>query len=234
MTATFPPAASSRRRSYTSVLFGLFLTVAGVLFVLSNFELLSFQPTLLDLTPILLGIVAADRFFAGRPAAAGFWVLAAAVLTYALLEPNFDLGRIVRLWPVAVLGAGVVTVLRALGVGRSVESPTGQGELAFFSTLKNRSIDPAYAGGSCLSVLGSHKLDLRAAQLDENGAVLQIFVMWGGIDITVPESWSVSTQVFAALGGAADKTRPPGSLPAGLPRLVVRGVVVMGGLEVHN
>lgn len=183
---------------------------------------------------MLLGIVACDRFFAGRPAAALAWIVAAGVLTWALIDPEFDLGRIFRLWPLLVVFAGVVTVVRALGLARFAPSPSGQGELAFFGTLISRPSATAYAGGSCIAVLGSHKLDLRGAQLHENGALLQIFVLWGGIDIQVPESWSVSTQVFATLGGTGDKTRPPQSLPAGLPRLVVRGVVVMGGLEVHN
>lgn len=235
MTPILPYESARPRRSVTSILFGLFLAAAGSLFVASNLELLPFQPTVVNLTPALIAIVAIDRFLAGRRVAALAWLGIGGLLTYALVVPEFDLGELIRDGaPVIIVLIGVVIVLRALGVMKSAPAPGGQGDLAFFGTLKNRPEDPAYLGGSCIAVLGGHRLDLRGSELSEDGAVLQIFVLWGGIDITVPESWTVSAQVFATLGGAGDKTRPPNALPAGLPRLVVRGVVVMGGLEVHN
>lgn len=240
MSATSNPAAAEpfgakggRQRSITSSLFGLFLIVAGSLFTLSNFELLPFQPTLLDLLPILFGIVACDRLLAGRPTRALIWLGLGALLAYTLFVQSFELKRILQLWPLLLVLFGISMVLRALGLGRRRDSGR-QGELAFFSSLHNRVADPAYDGGSCIAVLGGHRLDLREARLHENGAILQVFVMWGGIGVVVPESWSVSTQVFCAFGGADDKTRPPHSLPSGMPRLVVRGVVLMGGLDIRN
>jgi hypothetical protein len=228
-----PLAAAGRQRSITSSLFGLFLILAGTLFTLSNFELLPFQPTLLDLLPILFGIVACDRLLAGRPSRALIWLGLGAVLAYGLFNQSFELKKMLQLWPLIPVLIGLNIVLKALGL--LGPGPTGrQGELAFFGSLRSRVADQAYSGGSCIAVLGGHRIDLREARLHENGATLQVFAMWGGIGITVPPGWSVSTQVFCAFGGADDKTRPPHSVPAGLPRLVVRGVVLMGGLEVRN
>lgn len=235
MTATSSfPAAQQPRRSVTACLFGLFLILAGLLFTAANFKLLPFQPTLVDLLPLLFAIVAADRLIAGRPAAALVWLAVGGGVAFALFGPGLRLGQLLKFWPLLVVLIGVSTVLRALGLGRRGESGGSQGELAFFSSLRNRLDDPAYRGGSCIALLGGQRLDLRGATLAETGALLQVFVMWGGIEVIVPESWSVSTQVFATLGGADDKSRPLHALPAGLPRLVIRGVVVMGGLEIHN
>ncbi len=220
-------------RSITAALFGVFLVVAGGLFTLANFVELPFQPTLLDLMPGLFGIVAIDRQRAGRSGAALFWLIAGVLLGFTLYTGSFDLARIVRLWPLALILLGISTVAKSLGKSRP--KATGrQGELAFLSSLRNVISDPAYTGGACLAVLGGQRLDLRQATLHEDGALIQVFVWWGGVDIAVPEGWSVSTQVFATMGGADDKTRSPHSLPDGMPQLVVRGVVVMGGLEIHN
>jgi hypothetical protein len=55
--------------------------------------------------------------------------------------------------------------------------------------------------------------------------------MWGGIEIKVPPDWTVVSKVDPILGGYEDKTTSPKDE---LKRFVVRGTVVMGGLEVKN
>ena len=33
--------------------------------------------------------------------------------------------------------------------------------------------------------------------------------MWGGIEIRVPENWTVSSRIVPLMAGVEDKTRPP-------------------------
>ena len=234
MADTHPsPAAGSPPRSPAVVLIGLFLMLAGSLFTASNLDLLPFQVTLLELTPLLFLVAAVDRVASGRPAAAVFWVGVAAISGF-LLFTGFEIRQLFRFWPLILVFIGIGIVLRALGLRGPQTSCGRKGDLAFFCKLDNQITDPAYTGGSCLALLGGHRLDLRGARLSESGAVLQVFAFWGGIEILVPENWSVSTQVFATLGGSDDKTRPAHSLPAGMPRLVVRGMVIMGGIDLHH
>jgi hypothetical protein len=80
-------------------------------------------------------------------------------------------------------------------------------------------------------VMGGVHLDLRRASL-RGRAVLDTFAMWGGVELVVPEGWAVELQGTPILGGFEDKTRPP--LDDNAPRLVVRGVAVMGGVEIKN
>ena len=62
--------------------------------------------------------------------------------------------------------------------------------------------------------------------------MLDVFTMWGGLELKVPEGWIVENQMIVALGGYEDRTRPVGAPDA--PRLVLRGTTVMGGVEVRN
>jgi hypothetical protein len=79
--------------------------------------------------------------------------------------------------------------------------------------------------------MGGCELDLRHAAIDGE-AVIDVFALWGGIDIRVPENWTVVSRVTPVLGGVDDKTRPAAG--ASLHRLVLRGFVVMAGVEVKN
>lgn len=89
----------------------------------------------------------------------------------------------------------------------------------------------AFRGGDLTAILGGCEIDLRQAAI-EGEAVLDVFAMWGGIEIRVPETWSVSGRVVPILGGFEDKTRP--SQGATAHRLVVRGFAIMGGIEIKN
>ena len=54
----------------------------------------------------------------------------------------------------------------------------------------------------------------------------------GGFEIIVPETWSVILEVTPFMGGIEDNTRTPASPTA--PRLVLRGFVMMSGVEIKN
>jgi len=58
-----------------------------------------------------------------------------------------------------------------------------------------------------------------------------VFAWWGGIEIIVPPDWAVSNQAVAFMGGVDDSTS---GTQDSRYRLVVRGFVVMGGVEIKT
>ncbi len=91
----------------------------------------------------------------------------------------------------------------------------------------------AWKGGQLGVTVGGLELDLRNARLDPEGAVLDVRVVMGGIDIRVPDTWQVQCDVTPLIGGADDTTRSTqGSESAPLLRVV--GSVTLGGLSIHN
>ena len=55
--------------------------------------------------------------------------------------------------------------------------------------------------------------------------------MWGGIEITVPPDWAVDNHIVPIMGGVVDKST---GTQAATHRLHLRGVVLMGGVEIKT
>lgn len=92
-----------------------------------------------------------------------------------------------------------------------------------------RRVQGLFRGGQLTAIMGGLELDLRGAHL-EDVAVIDTLAFWGGIEIYVPEDWVVVNQGFALMGGFDDSTKSP--LPGNRPHLIVRGLALMGGIEI--
>ena len=103
---------------------------------------------------------------------------------------------------------------------------------AVMSGNERRGIASTFRGGDLAAFMGGVTLDLRQAKMTPEGAVIDTFAFWGGIEIKVPESWQVRGEVIPLMGGFEDKTRPKAGAVEGT--LVIRGFAIMGGVEVSN
>jgi predicted membrane protein len=89
-----------------------------------------------------------------------------------------------------------------------------------------------FRGGELSAFMGGGKLDLRGATLAGGQAVVSVFALMGGFEIFVPEAWNVIVEVTPFMGGVDIKART--STDPSAPRLVVRGFVMMGGVDIKN
>jgi hypothetical protein len=91
----------------------------------------------------------------------------------------------------------------------------------------------AWKGGELGVTAGGVELDLRNARLAPEGALLDVRVLMGGIELRVPDTWQVQCDVTPLFGGADDMTRSTqGATDA--PRLRIVGSVTLGGLTIQN
>jgi hypothetical protein len=63
-------------------------------------------------------------------------------------------------------------------------------------------------------------------------AVVEVFTLMGGSTIRVPDGWTVVIRAVPIMGGVKDRRSGARDLP-GSPRIVVRGFIVMGGLDIR-
>jgi predicted membrane protein len=126
------------------------------------------------------------------------------------------------------------------GMGPQGNSPAGGGgepvHASLFSLLsgsKRRWGKSVFRGAEMTAFMGGCELDLRDALMSTGElAVIDVFAVMGGVTIFVPPHWTVSQEVEAIMGGVHDKTQSVPSNPA--QHLLVRGTVVMGGVEISN
>ena len=115
------------------------------------------------------------------------------------------------------------------GPGEPADADARVSEFAFWSGKQRRTASPSFERGDLTAVMGGVELDLRGSTTAPGGAVIDVFVMWGGIEIWVPPDWAVANEVTVLLGGAED--RSTGAQDA-RSRLTVRGFCIMGGIEI--
>lgn len=117
------------------------------------------------------------------------------------------------------------------GRGRPRSYPEAESRVTLFALMSGvkRKFAGIFRGAQLTAIMGGIELDLRGARV-EDVAVIDALAFWGGIEIFVPEDWSVVNQGHALMGGFDDSTRHPN--PGEPPRLIVRGLALMGGVEI--
>lgn len=131
---------------------------------------------------------------------------------------------------------GIFLIVRSLAA-RRLRSESAPGEhlsvFAFWSGQERRVQGASLRGGDLTAVMGGFELDLRDADLAPGEhAQLDVLVIMGGGKVRVPEDWTVECSVTPVMGGVSVKSR---TLPGAARKLlVVRGLALMGGIEIRN
>ena len=223
-------------RPTPQLLLGLFVAAAGVLLTLDNLGIveadryLRFWPIGL----VALGLFKLSQSHRRHSASFGGFVLTA-IGTWLLLEQT-DLIRVsVReMWPALLVLFGGFLVWQGLSGPRrraAGDSNATVSAIAVLGSVVRGNNSSVFRGGELTAVMGGCELDLRHAGIDGE-AVIEVFALWGGIEIRVPEDWTVVSRITPVLGGVDDQTRPPQT--ASRHRLVLRGLVMMAGVEIKN
>ena len=213
---------------------GLVLTAVGLAFLLDNLDLVD-SWTILRFWPVIL-LVVGLRNLAGardRASAVSGTLLAAAGALLLLNSLNLIDVDLWDLWPLVLVAIGIRTLINVMSDSEALSevSESEEAAAAFLGGVERRNRSADYRGGSASAFMGGVNLDLREADIAGERAVIHVFAMMGGLEIRVPEEWTVEVGVMSMMGGVEDKTRGP-ALAA--KRLVLKGTVIMGGIEIRN
>lgn len=240
---------------------GGLLILVGVLFTLDSFgfldagHLFEYWPLILvglGLTRLIQAPTNADR----TPG----WVMLAIGVGFLLF--TLDFFEMYRVWPLALLAIGGYLVwhsTRRRPPAPEAPSPSAfgdsslGGETGGLFVTSSEPGDPGerlnefalmgggervvrsqnFRGGDVTAIMGGYEIDLRGAQIAGDSAKLDIFTLWGGVELRVPEEWAVETQAMPILGAFTNSARGvPGEAPK--KRFIVSGVAIMGGVEIKN
>lgn len=238
------------------LIFGGFVIVVGFLFLLDNMGFID-AGSFFDYWPSVFIIIGLARIIqadsgAGRMVGFIFSLVGFFWILDNLHVFEFSFGR---LWPLllVLIGLSIIwkTVARSSDVvpppipntilrtstepGTPTDSATGDSEVvqgaAVLGGYKRVINSRSFRGGNLFVFMGGCEIDLRDASISSAPAVLDVFAVWGGVELKVPTDWVVELRGMPILGGFEDKSRPPQDHSK---RLIVKGMVIMGGVEIKN
>jgi len=234
----------SGRSAAAGILFGVAIVAVGTGLLLDNIGVIHFED-MWRFWPLGLMAYGVMQVLQKRNSTGLVWGGLAVLIGFLFLLDNFQILRFhfdigAMIWPVVLIGFGLSMLLRTVerkkysaGAPNSIDPNLGI--WAIFSGFKRRIEAQDFKGGEVVAVFGGVQLDLRHAAISGERAVIDINALFGGIDIRVPETWSVVMKGVGVFGAFEDKTIHPKLDPAVRPQeLVITGTGVFAGIKADN
>lgn len=230
------------------LIIGLAIALFGVVLLLDRFDL-AIAGEVLRFWPTVLIAVGAAIYAQSRKVGGGVNGIILMIVGSWLLLSSLDIVRVSvwqLFWPMVLITVGTILVTQTLrqrgnGAAGSDANDTITA-FAVMSGVKRVVTSDRFRGGELTLFMGGGQIDLRQATIPRGeAAVLDVFAVMGGCEIFVPDTWTISVPLVAVMGGVDDKRLP--ALPTGVesaagglapPRLVLRGLVMMGGIEIKS
>jgi predicted membrane protein len=229
-------SASPRTRLSAQLIIGCAVVILGVLFTLDNLDVLSSGP-ILRWWPIVIVLIGASRLvgYGSRPQVAPGLVLTGVGVLLLFSNLRIISFSLWDLWPLVFVAAGAALVVR--GMRRTQES-TGTVDpddtahaFVMMGAIVRKMNSSQFKGGEATAFMGGVELDLRGAQAAGETVIIDVLAWWGRIELWVPKHWKVTSEIVPIMAGYEDKSKPDADAKV---HLIVRGLVVMGGVEVGN
>ena len=226
------------RKSWTRVLLGLLLVVAGIGYAGTVLNLWHFNLlfdgwwTLFIIVPCLLSVV--DHGFESG----NVFGLVIGVLLFLWAQDLVAWRVIMRLLlPILLVLLGLGMIFRPKHSARWKEVartiPTeGAPELTAFFSTENRHITNTITGGASLTaVFGTLTVDLRDSTI-ERDIVVQSTALFGTVTLLLPPNITVRTDSFSLFGSLANHTVNGDT--QGQPTVFISGTNIFGTTEVKS
>ena len=230
--------SSSQNRT---VGFGLLVIVIGFMILLHQFRMIpeQFDSIIISWQMFLIVFGVYNLFFTQSRvfgyiliAVGGFFIIP------EIFTLPYDFKR--NFWPIILILVGLFIIFRH-GFGKRESLALQEDETVseyidefnVFSGSEKKISMKNFKGGKITSIFGGSEIDLLDAELSSETNVIELFYLFGGSSIKVPNDWIVINKVTAILGGFSDKRHvSTPAEPDPKKTLILRGFVMFGGGEV--
>lgn len=216
-------------------IFGFLLILIGLLIILGNLEIIDigFWQIIGTYWPLLL-IAAGFYNIITNPAGrlGGFIVLGVGILFQLNNLDHLDIFANISIWPIILILIGIGLLVRGGEKAQALER-NKINTINIFSGRNSRIVSQDFKGGSSISIFGGSELDFREAKTLEKEIRFDVFLLFGGDDIYVPENWNVDISGLPIFGGWDDNTSRKTFDPEA-PTLAIKCLILFGGIDVCN
>jgi predicted membrane protein len=229
------------RSGLSGMLFGGLVVLVGLVMLLDNLNIVHFHD-LWRYWPIVVVIVGVAKVLEARTPSGYIWGGLVALVGALILLDNLEIVNFSfdLIWPLVIIAFGISVLLRQLDRKKCAEGTpaTGNPDVSawvVFSGVKRKVDSQDFKGGDVVAVFGGVNIDLRNAAIAGERAVLDLNLLFGGVDIRVPETWNVVMKGVAIFGAFEDKTTHPKPDPnVKTQELVITGAAMFAGVNAKN
>ena len=184
---------------------------------------------------IVLGII----FISTRENKTTGWILLLIGLVFLIPDVVHIPFAVRRLfWPSILIVIGLIIILRSTAVKRDTGKTNSADyidDIAILGGGDKVITSENFKGGKVTAFFGGSKIDLTKAKLAPGQNVIDVFCMFGGSALIVPENWNVKVDVISIFGGFSDKRhiKTDTTMDVG-KEIIIKGFVMFGGGEIKN
>jgi predicted membrane protein len=225
------------QRSNKRAFLGVMLVLVGIVVIVANLNLFPFglKPILFSWPTIL--ILVGLFFLLSREAKATGWILilVGGIFMIPRMWHNVPWGWNELFWPALLVGLGAILIARGVNRKREGidEGPNYIEDMSIFGGGDRVISSQEFKGGRVTAIFGGSKYNLINAELAKGRNVLDIFTVFGGCKLIVPQGWEVKIEVSAIFGGFSDKRHIRRDIPRDPSKeLVIKGVAIFGGGDI--
>jgi len=221
---------------------GVGAIILGALFLATNFGVLDFEIRRYilrwEVFLMFLGIV----FISGRgKRSTGIILIVIGAVFYLRDFLHYDFNFWQIFWPCILIFAGIMIIFRHRldrdwGKKSLLTDDSVIDELAIFGGGDRVVTSQQFQGGKVTAVFGGLNYNMLKAKLAPGENFIDVFCLFGGMKLIVPEGWKVKVRVMSLFGGFSDKHRfkSPESFTDNEAQLIIKGTVIFGGGEIKS
>lgn len=156
------------------------------------------------------------------------------------LDHLFDIRvNVFDLWPLVFIVAGLYIISRSKNSKNFDPSENSFNsdmveDTAIFGGGDRVVTSQNFQGGTLTAVFGGSNIDLTSSRLAEGEHVIDVFYMFGGSKIRIPQDWNVQVNVTGIFGGMSDKRALVDTDHDSTKTLYIKGLTLFGGAELTN
>ncbi len=234
-----------RKSNDKKLVAGALLIVAGALLFLDTFDLVNFpiRHYIFSWKTLLIGI--GLIILASKDHKVPGYILIGLGIAFWLpsfLDVNIRLHQV--FWPLILIGIGFAIISRR-GKHRVRPNQDGQIEddgvstdyiddLSLFGGGQRGNYSKNFKGGNVTAIFGGSEINLKEAEMAGDGCVIDVFTMFGGTKLVVPQHWNVKSDALSIFGGLSDKRIVRPSDQDNSKILQIKGLVLFGGVEIKS
>jgi len=237
---------------------GIVLIIIGVLFLLNRIpQTAVLFPTWFFTWPVLLIGIALITAIKSRFRNPG-WLIMGAVGLYFLLEENDLIGLNMKpfIIPVGLILLGIFITLKKRNrhcndrwkerfrpweqadIKKALDETTDSTDdilnvSSIFGSVERNIFSKNFKGGTISSVFGGAQINFAQADF-EGTAIIDVSIIFGGVDIIIPSNWNVKNEMSVVFGGIEDRRTVSPAVSSSDKTLILKGDVIFGGMEIKS